>query len=134
MNKTKSTEIKKKLDALRAKYIEASKQELEVGLKEFFDKYPDLQIISWPQYTPYFNDGDTCEFSSHAGYATINGRGDYEDEDDEAKYPELPEKVVEEIQDFLGQINEDVYESVYGDHVEVTITRKGTTIDYYDHD
>mgnify|MGYP003347855693 FL=1 len=31
--------------------------------KEFFDKNPNVTAIVWTQYTPYFNDGDTCEFS-----------------------------------------------------------------------
>lgn len=31
--------------------------------KEFFDKNPGITGVVWTQYTPYFNDGDTCEFS-----------------------------------------------------------------------
>lgn len=30
--------------------------------KEFFEKNPGITAIVWTQYTPYFNDGDTCEF------------------------------------------------------------------------
>lgn len=30
--------------------------------KEFFDKNPGVTGVVWTQYTPYFNDGDTCEF------------------------------------------------------------------------
>ena len=30
--------------------------------KEFFDKNPAITAIRWCQYTPYFNDGDTCVF------------------------------------------------------------------------
>ena len=30
--------------------------------KEFFDKNPGITGVIWTQYTPYFNDGDTCEF------------------------------------------------------------------------
>jgi Zn-finger protein len=30
--------------------------------KEFFDKNPGITGVVWTQYTPYFNDGDTCEF------------------------------------------------------------------------
>lgn len=33
--------------------------------KEFFENYPEIQAVGWNQYTPYFNDGDTCEFSVH---------------------------------------------------------------------
>lgn len=31
--------------------------------KEFFEKNPGITGVVWTQYTPYFNDGDTCEFS-----------------------------------------------------------------------
>ena len=27
-----------------------------------FEKYPFLTSLTWTQYTPYFNDGHTCEF------------------------------------------------------------------------
>lgn len=31
--------------------------------KEFFDKNPGVTAFVWTQYTPYFNDGETCEFN-----------------------------------------------------------------------
>lgn len=30
---------------------------------EFFTNYPEIKAVVWNQYTPYFNDGETCEFS-----------------------------------------------------------------------
>ena len=33
--------------------------------KMLYEKYPDLKSIHWTQYTPYFNDGDECEFGVH---------------------------------------------------------------------
>lgn len=30
--------------------------------KEFFELNPGVKAVLWRQYTPYFNDGDTCEF------------------------------------------------------------------------
>jgi len=30
--------------------------------KEFFELNPGVKAVIWRQYTPYFNDGDTCEF------------------------------------------------------------------------
>jgi hypothetical protein len=29
---------------------------------EFFNLYPFIERIQWTQYTPYFNDGEPCEF------------------------------------------------------------------------
>lgn len=36
------------------------------AFQEFFDKYPQLLWFSWRQYTPYFNDWDSCKFSVYA--------------------------------------------------------------------
>ena len=35
------------------------------AFKEFMDANPSVTHIVWTQYTPYFNDGDPCEFSVH---------------------------------------------------------------------
>lgn len=32
---------------------------------DFFRKYPDVYGIGWVQYTPSWNDGESCEFSVH---------------------------------------------------------------------
>jgi hypothetical protein len=61
-----------KLKALRQK-----REELSVQIKEsaktlfkeasvtLFNEFPNLVKFGWTQYTPYFNDGDSCEFSSN---------------------------------------------------------------------
>lgn len=40
-------------------FIENSFSEIT---KEFFKENPEVQCIFWRQYTPYFNDGEPCEF------------------------------------------------------------------------
>jgi hypothetical protein len=60
-------------------------------LKPYFDALWEKGVlaISWTQYTPWFNDGDTCEFNVHApGFTTnhkvaeawLNGDREWEDE------------------------------------------------------
>lgn len=34
-------------------------------LDAVFDADPTVAAINWTQYTPYFNDGDPCEFGAH---------------------------------------------------------------------
>lgn len=34
---------------------------------------PAVQAIVWSQYTPYFNDGDTCKFGINEVYFVIDG-------------------------------------------------------------
>jgi hypothetical protein len=32
------------------------------GLAAFFDAHPEAKAVIWTQYTPYFNNGNTCVF------------------------------------------------------------------------
>lgn len=41
------------------------KNALVESFKALFDAVPELESINWKQYTPFFNDGDTCTFSVH---------------------------------------------------------------------
>lgn len=59
--------------------------------KEFFDKVPSVTAIVWTQYTPYFNDGETCVFGVNDPYFTnandsqlsdITRWGEYEGEEE----------------------------------------------------
>ena len=73
---TPLTTIKAKLQALEEKRQELLKEiqtEFPGMFKEFFTKAPKLKSFGWSQFTPYFNDGDTCEFSAHTDYLFLNG-------------------------------------------------------------
>lgn len=75
MSKTKSTsiDIEKKLEKLikqnallQKSYhenIENNTLEAVSLLKNLINSTPEIEAIKWAQYTPYFNDGDPCEFS-----------------------------------------------------------------------
>lgn len=39
------------------------------AFKEIFNQAPNLYMICWNQYAPYFNDGDPCEFGVNEMYA-----------------------------------------------------------------
>ena len=43
--------------------------------KQFFDINPGIKAVIWAQYTPYFNDGDPCEFGVNEPTFT-NATGD----------------------------------------------------------
>ena len=47
---------------LQRKFQEQAQTLFKDITKEFFAKNPGVSAIVWTQYTPYFNDGDTCEF------------------------------------------------------------------------
>jgi hypothetical protein len=50
-----------------------SSQYIELSVQSFFDACPEIESIFWTQYTPYFNDGDSCEFSVHELHYTVEG-------------------------------------------------------------
>lgn len=63
-------ELQQKFDKLIEDQRELQRQFQETGkklfkevTKEFFEKNTGITAIIWTQYTPYFNDGDTCEFN-----------------------------------------------------------------------
>ena len=55
---------------LRARFQVKAQELFKQTTKEFFDKNPGITAVIWTQYTPYFNDGDTCEFSVNEPYFT----------------------------------------------------------------
>lgn len=60
---SKIKELKAKYQAIKKEMGESGKTALKEVFSEFFEKHPEIKGISWTQYTPYFNDGDTCIFS-----------------------------------------------------------------------
>lgn len=77
--------------ALRAKFQTEAQAMFKDTMKEFFDKNPGITALKWTQYTPYFNDGDACEFRINDVYFTnapadelenVSAWGEYEGEDE----------------------------------------------------
>jgi len=76
MNNDKFERLKQKkaeIQALRKQMQEESNKIFGELTKEFFDENPKLESFAWTQYTPYFNDGDTCEFQANTDYIYVNG-------------------------------------------------------------
>jgi len=108
----------------------------EAAAKELFAKYPSLESFSWTQWTPYFNDGDTCYFSVHAyeGCIAVNGFcvEDAEYKDDEYKLDEVeewkgienPQSLITEICELINSVDENCLEQ-YGEG-RVEVRRDGT--------
>lgn len=72
-----------KIAALQAEAQEQAKQILHQGTKAYFEKYGDtVEQLFWNQYIPWFNDGDTCEFSVGDVYVVLRN------DESEDKYSE----------------------------------------------
>lgn len=119
---------------------------------------PEVVAIRWEQSTPYFNDGDPCEFGIYeARTKFVNGDeegGDYEDGyldswgltyvDDKGNRPYAQEglEVSETTLEALKAVNAAVagghhyaiLNQMFGDPAQVTATADGFDVEYYEHD
>ena len=67
--------IKAKIEAIEAQkkaMVEELRTEFPKLFEELFAKSKLIDSFGWTQYTPYFNDGDTCEFGVHADDPYVN--------------------------------------------------------------
>lgn len=140
---------------LQAKFQKTAQALFKETTKEFFDKNPNVTAIVWTQYTPYFNDGDTCVFSVNEPTFTNapdphNVRwGEYDGDEETAAdgseifawegWGECPQNLNRSMCDAFSRMiqsseMEDVMEAMFGDHVKVVATREGFDVDDYDHD
>lgn len=144
--KQKYAEMKQQIKDTRAAMVATAKTMFTETSKEVFEKFPTLESFGWTQYTPYFNDGETCTFQANTYYPSMSfltdgveekfGSNTGEDEPDEPKTTEaLREKAEKAITTFLGIFEDDDLEAMFGDHQQVTVCRDGTVdTEDYDHD
>jgi hypothetical protein len=146
---------------------------------------PRIRAICWLQYTPYFNDGDTCVFGVHTvsfaftdiaepdEYGEPDESADDYEEDADAQAPgfytpwsdtyrriaghatreykgggvwettalepgeggqALLEAVVALESAIEGGHHDVELHKLFGDHAEVTVTRQGITVEFWEHD
>lgn len=155
--------LEEKIDAVNKELSDARKLAISRGREilkqvfvEFFNENPDVTAVGWRQYTPYFNDGDPCEFRCYVDYAwftnakdynNIENGCDYEGEDENVwindmdygdHNPDLiPKSLGDQIHKFrklLIKIDDDVYLDLFGDHALVVADRSGFDVREYDHD
>lgn len=151
------------LNQVRLDTVKVIRDNFKDLFTEFFKKHPKAEKIGWVQYTPYFNDGDTCEFGvNDFGFRVEDDedaddsmywgkyRGGYRYEyDANDRYTRVEGFTQEEIdmgytkemvEDFkrlskaLRDIPDALYEDLFGDHAKITVTRHGVEVEELDHD
>lgn len=127
----KYKEVRTKIQELQAEKTILVKQIFTEAAKQLFNKWPQLKSFSWSQYTPYFNDGDTCVFSINHFEPEINGVDYF---DSEASGMTNFEEVRDEVSDLLQQFDDNDFLAMFGDHAKVTVTVDGIEIEGIDHD
>lgn len=120
------------LERHRAAALRAARTAFETGSAALFATNPKLESFGWRQYTPHFNDGDTCYFGVYADEPDVNGLDGYE-----ISESDNPEEYIMSgiVADFLSSFANTDMESMFGDHVRLTRHRDGTLDqDDYEHD
>jgi hypothetical protein len=78
--KSEHASLKSRINALKEEMQENSKVLMKEAFREFLEKYDVVENIFWTQYTPYFNDGESCEFSVGDVYLVLK------DDEDACEY------------------------------------------------
>lgn len=128
--------IREEIETLRKQMVTAARDLLAEEIGKIFEQFPELDSFGWRQYTPFFNDGDTCEFSAHIDPESIciNEVPYFSDENEEENYEKLL-PATEMISELLEAIGEDSLEAIFGDHAEVIVRRSGEIeVEECDHD
>jgi len=130
--------------SLEQKLKTFGKEAFDEAFSSFFANNPTVDGIVWTQYTPYFNDGDTCTFSVGEAYlfsASVAAEDeesveDYMHEHAISSYGKSPlDGAYKEFQAVWKQIPEAIFLAVFGDHSKVTLNRNGTSeVEEYEHD
>ena len=135
----------------KRKFLTEAQGAFKEFIKEFFDMNPEIRVIKWSQYTPYFNDGDSCIFNVHEPTFSnsepdnVTCWGELEEERDrefafqgEWSIPTHLEHKEDVFEDFTRVIcsseMKDVLHGMFGDHVCVTCTSEGIDVEEYEHD
>jgi hypothetical protein len=81
---SKYKDIQTQIEALQAQAKIFAKEIVHKSTAEYFGRYGHIiEAISWTQYTPYFNDGESCEFRVQEACAFFHPLLDSEDEENE---------------------------------------------------
>ena len=113
------------------------------SIKNIFEK-TQIKAIYWTQYTPYFNDGEECIFGVQSILVSTDVLSTFDDEESSNTYDTyyLDEKVfshyeIELINNLVRVLrDEDMIEVLkfsFGDSVAITVTKKGISIQGYEH-
>lgn len=156
LNTIKLAQLKTRLEEMREEIKKEARSVFTEGVKDVFESFPQLHAISWRQYTPYWCDGDICEFSAQTyepnlyikvpqdmsaeSWPEAEGQIELEDGTLVAYYdgwnmPSEFRDIQKAIGKFLGELSNDDFLAMFGDHAEVVIYADGTQrVMEYDHE
>lgn len=149
--------FRKQKQELQEQISKHGKKALVTEFNQFFESNSNVEAVRWSQYTPYFNDGDSCEFGRNDFYVKLkkalpivkydktDGLTSDDDDDgftdsytiesDRNKDPRtlaLAKSLEKLSRAFSG--TDDIFLDTFGDHVQVTCTRDGFDVEEQSHD
>ncbi len=146
--KTILLEHNEKIKQLKTEMTSEVKEKLKLIFNEIFLSFPQIENLNWAQYTPYFNDGDPCEFRFSGLNVKlkpeyVKNREAYESEEQgfdltdlEHYAHSLPLNLIETLEGLNSTLylSEDLLEDIFGDHAEVIVTPEKLEVLDYSHD
>jgi hypothetical protein len=138
------------------KIYEELKQKGQENLKEvfkiFWEANPNVNVVCWSQYTPYYMDGEKCVFRiNDIMISNLNDKsqfnllnwGEYDGDDESVwvtdswgeKSSYFDAAMANQLDNFIhSSAMEEILNSLFGDHCIVFATREGFYSEQYDHD
>lgn len=132
------------IENLRKQATNAGKTYFTERSQDIFEQFPEIASFAWTQYTPYWCDGDVCEFgvNDYFDVTTVDG-DEWEDVSTHYQHPEnspyyRPKTREDEVGDALSamvsSVDEETMKEMFGDHVKVTVSREGIEVEEYEHE
>jgi len=140
--------LRKELEEKRRILLNQFKEDFSKITNVFFEAVPRIKSLTWTQYTPYFMDGDPCEFGINDIYFATDENEDVESYRDfnhanghfsdglyGLKKLMTPQEVnlCEKMSSIIHG-NEELMESIFGDHALIVLRASGVEVQEYDHD
>lgn len=159
--------IKATRERQKKEMLELGQNLFEEGTEALFNEFPNLHGFRTTAYRPYFNDGDACLYNVNTDYPDLLLSEDLHDEElaeeelsddydaDGGINPKLKwgsyyfwrkedgdemevQKIHYAVKAFLEVFDDDDFEQLFGDHVEITVRRTPVgarvTTEVYEHD
>jgi hypothetical protein len=143
--------VKEKIKGYREQAKDLASKEFEQVFIPLFEKYPEVETVSFKAYRLYFNDGDTCYYNVHADTESLCVNDT--NMDDIMEYKSAAEtgqeygayvakrghestlEAAREFSETIFSFDEEDIMDMFGEHASITITKNGIeSEEYFDHD
>lgn len=134
INTEKLEVLNRQLDQIRQQIQDAAKGVFVESVTDLFTQNDDLDSFGWRQWTPHWNDGNPCVFGActDPDMIFINGSNVYEDDLGNSDIEDMSEEenrraavLADEVSKILIAIGDSNLELMFGDHVEINVSRNG---------